>query len=124
MDLTDFGSLQLRVLAMLWERSPASAGDLCETWPTAPAPAYTTVLSALQKLYRRKVVRRRKQGRAHVYTPRIDRVTFQQRYLAEIRARAFGGSALGIVAALFNGEEISEEEFQRIRELVKRHGRK
>ena len=40
------------------------------------------------------------------------------------RVGAFGGSAVGIVAALFDGEDISDEERKKISELVKRHGRK
>ena len=118
MDLNDFGTLQLRVLELLWEHGPATAGMVCKQWPFPKRPAYTTILSALQKLYRRRVVRRRKEGRAHVYTPCLDRATFQRRYLRDVRDRAFGGSAAGIVAALFDGEAISADEFQKIKSLI------
>jgi predicted transcriptional regulator len=117
-DLNDFGALQLRVLEMLWEGGPASAGDLWEGWPGRPRPAYTTVLSALQKLYRRKLVRRRKRGRSHVYTPRVDRESFRRRFVAEIREKFFGGSAAGIVAALLGDEKISAEELREMEHLL------
>ena len=120
MDLSDFGSLQLRVLEMLWKRGRASAGELWEDWPEQPRPAYTTVLSALQKLYKRKVARRRKQGRAHSYTPCIDRECFHKRYVSEVRRKVFGGSASAIVAALFDGEEISAAELEEIRRFLRR----
>ena len=80
MDLNDFGSLQLRVIEMLWERDRASAGELWEEWKGRPRPAYTTVLSGLQKLHKRKLVTRRKRGRAHVYAPAIDRGGFLSRW--------------------------------------------
>ena len=120
MNLNEFGSLQLRVLEMLWRRERASAGDLWEDWPGEPRPAYTTVLSALQKLYKRKLVRRRKQGRSHTYTPCINRESFQQRYVAEVRRKVFGGSAAAIVAALFDDEEISSAELTKIQRLLAR----
>ncbi len=120
MDLNDFGSLQLRVLEMLWDRGEASAGDLWEAWPERARPAYTTVLSALQKLHRRKVARRRKRGRAHVYAACIDRESFRRFYVEEVRRRVFGGEAVGLVAALFDSESISEEEMAEIRRLLKR----
>ena len=119
-DLNDFGSLQLRVLEKLWEQEKAAAGDLWEAWPERPRPAYTTVLSALQKLYKRKLVRRRKKGRAHVYVPSVDRDAFLRKYVAEVRRKVFGGSASAIVAALFDGEEVSDEEYREIERLVGR----
>jgi len=118
MDLNDFGSLQLHVLEMLWERGEGTAGDLWEAWP-GERPAYTTVLSALQKLHRRKLAARRsKRGRAHVYTPRIDRETFRRKYLADVRRKVFGGSAAGIVAALVAGERIDAAELAEIERLI------
>jgi predicted transcriptional regulator len=118
MDLDDFGSLQLRVLEMLWERGQASAGELWQGWPEKPEPAYTTVLSALQKLHRRKLAQRRKRGRAHVYAPRIDRETFRRKYVSEVRRKVFGGSSTALAAALLGGEEVSDGEFQEIRKLL------
>ena len=124
MDLNDFGSLQLRVLEMLWERGESTAGDLWEAWPSAPRPAYTTVLSVLQKLHRRKLARRRKEGRAHAYSPCVDRESFRKKYLSEVRRRVFGGRALGLVAALVDDEEVSDEEFAEIQRLLSRKRRK
>ena len=118
MDLDDFGSLQLRVLEMLWERGQASAGELWDEWPDRPEPAYTTVLSALQKLHRRKLAQRRKRGRAHVYAPRIDRETFRRKYVSEVRRKVFGGSSAALAVALLGGEEVSDGEFQEIRKLL------
>ena len=124
MDLKDFGFLQLRVLEMIWERGEATAGDLWESWPHAPQPAYTTVLSVLQKLYRKRLVRRRKQGRAHAYTSCIDRESFRKSYVSEVRRKIFGGRALGLVAALVDDEEIADEEFDAIQRLLARKRRK
>jgi len=118
MELNDFGSLQLRVLEMLWDRGEGTAGDLWEAWP-GDRPAYTTVLSALQKLHRRKLAARKsKRGRAHVYAPRIDRDAFRRKYLADVRRKVFGGSAAGLVAALVDGEGIDPKELAEIERLI------
>ena len=119
MDLSDFGALQLRVLEMLWEREQASAAEICEAWAPETAPAYTTVLSALQKLFRRKLVRRRKRGRAHVYKPRIEREAFRRRFVEEIRNKYFGGSTSGLVAALVGDEAVSDDELAEIESVLK-----
>jgi len=119
MQIRDLGSLQIRVLEMLWERGEATAGDLWEAWPETPRAAYTTVLSALQKLYRRKLVSRRKRGRAHAYAARIERGAFRRACVDELCGQVFGGSATGLVAALLGGERLDDQEIDEIRRLVR-----
>ncbi|MBN1419293.1 MAG: BlaI/MecI/CopY family transcriptional regulator [Planctomycetes bacterium] len=123
MEIRDLGSLQIRVLEMLWERGEATAGDLWEAWPDRPRAAYTTVLSALQKLHRRKLVARRKCGRAHAYTARIAREEFRRACVDELRGQVFGGSAAGLVAALLGGERLDDREIDEIRRLVRERGK-
>jgi BlaI family transcriptional regulator, penicillinase repressor len=123
MDIRDLGSLQIRVLEMLWDRGEATAGELWEGWPETPRSAYTTVLSALQKLYRRRLVGRRKRGRAHAYAPRVDRQAFRRACVEELRGEVFGGSAVGIVAALLGGERLAAAEIEEIRELIQERAR-
>ena len=118
MNLRDLGELQLRILDMLWESGPASAGELCEAWPARPQPAYTTVLSVLQKLHRRKLVSRRRRGKAHVYAPRVEREDFKIRYVSGVKERVFGGSSAGLVAALLGDESVSERELEEIERLL------
>ncbi len=120
MDLNDVGALQLRVLEMLWARGESTAGDLCDAWPGPPRPAYTTVLSVLQKLHRKRLARRRKQGRAHAYAAAIDPGTFRRAYLADVRRRVFGGKAAGLVAALVDDHEVSAEELGEIERIIAR----
>ncbi len=119
MDLEDLGDLQIKILEMLWEQGSATAGDLCDAWPHPDAPAYTTVLSVLQKLYRRKVVTRRKHGRSHIYRPKVEKEAFRSRYIGSIRQKVFGGSASGLVQALLGSEEISPTEIEEIKELLR-----
>ena len=129
MDLNDFGALQLKVLEMLWARGEATAGDLWEDWPSKHGssksrPAYTTVLSVLQKLHKKKLARRRKEGRAHAYSAAVNPDAFRRLYLAEVRRRVFGGNAAGLVAALVDDEEISKEDLEEIERLLARRPRK
>lgn len=123
MEIRDLGSLQIRVLDMLWSRGEATAGDLWETWSEKPRPAYTTVLSTLQKLYRRKLVGRRKRGHAHAYAPRVEQEAFRRACVEALRGQVFGGSAVGMVAALLGGEHVEADEIEEIRRLVQARGR-
>ena len=118
MDLDDFGSLQLRVLEMLWERGQASAGELWERWPEKPEPAYTTVLGP-PEAPPPEARPRRKRGRARSYAPRSTETP--RRKYARVRRKVF--RPVTACSRLLGGEEVSDGEFQEIQKLL-RGGRK
>ena len=70
-----FGPLEIRVLDALWARqTPACVRDL---QPLFPGVAYTTLMTTLDRLHRKGVLAREKQGRAFLYAPRDSRERFR-----------------------------------------------
>lgn len=66
-----FGALELRVLEALWARGgPATVRDL---EPAFAGVAYTTLMTTLDRLYRKGVLAREKAGRRFSYLPRLSR---------------------------------------------------
>lgn len=63
-----FGHLELRVLDALWRRG--SGGTVRELQREFPHAAYTTLLTTLERLHRKGVLERQRQGRAFSYRPR------------------------------------------------------
>lgn len=85
---TRLGPLEARVLDALWARGcPSSVRDL---QPAFTGIAYTTLMTTLDRLHRKGVLAREKQGRAFVYAPHDSRGRFQA-------ARA-GGSLVPLLA--------------------------
>ena len=68
------GPLEWRVLEALWgAAAPASVRDLT---PEFPEIAYTTLMTTLDRLYRKGVLERVKQGRAFFYQTKLSRSEF------------------------------------------------
>lgn len=66
-----FGSLELRVLDALWSRpDAATVRDLA---PDVSGVAYTTLMTTLDRLHRKGVLLREKDGRRFLYQPRLTR---------------------------------------------------
>lgn len=85
---TRLGPLEARVLDALWARGrAASVRDL---QPEFPATAYTTLMTTLDRLHRKGVLAREKQGRAFVYAPLASR--------EEFRAAMAGGTLSSMLA--------------------------
>jgi predicted transcriptional regulator len=63
-----FGPLEIRVLGALWSRG--SAACVRDLQPEFPRVAYTTLMTTLDRLYRKGTLWRSKSGRAFYYAPK------------------------------------------------------
>lgn len=76
-----FGPLELQVLEALWKaRREATVKNLQEFFPGV---AYTTLMTTLDRLYKKGVLSRRKAGRAFLYAPVSSREALEQMLAAE-----------------------------------------
>lgn len=68
--IDELGTLQQAVMEVLWDRGEGTVQAVRSALAGAQrAPAYTTVLSVLQKLEKAGWVEHRAEGRAYVYMP-------------------------------------------------------
>ena len=70
-DRLELGPLELKVLEVLWQRDRAAT--VRNVQPSFPRLAYTTLMTTLDRLYRKGVLRRFRLGRAFGYEPRCSR---------------------------------------------------
>jgi predicted transcriptional regulator len=76
-----FGPLEIRVLEMLWSRGrEGSVRDLLDGFPGV---AYTTLMTTLDRLYKKGVLTRRRSGRGFRYVPAASRETLEASLAAE-----------------------------------------
>ena len=76
-----FGPLELQVLDAVWrERRPTTVRILQESFPQT---AYTTLMTTLDRLHKKGVLKRRKVGRAFAYEPIYERPEIEMRLAAK-----------------------------------------
>lgn len=89
-----FGPLELRVLDALWARqSPACVRDL---QPQFPGVAYTTLMTTLDRLFRKGTLSREKSGRAFFYRPK----STQRELISELAGSTFATLLPGDAASV------------------------
>jgi predicted transcriptional regulator len=76
------GHLELSVMEVLWEAGESSVGDVRGRL-NRPL-AYTTVMTTLERLFKKALLVRRKVARAFVYSPRFSRVEWEHRRMDEL----------------------------------------
>jgi predicted transcriptional regulator len=84
------GHLEREVLERLWAAgSEASVRQVHEAF--GEAVAYTTVLTTLDRLYRKGLTERRREGRAFLYRARVSRDELQQGVASDVIDSLLGG---------------------------------
>ena len=96
-----FGPLEIRVLDALWSRGTAAC--VRDLQPDFPQVAYTTLMTTLDRLFRKGVLTRHKVQRAYFYRPLTSREQWQSRRAGSALANLLPGdtSAVRPILSLF-----------------------
>jgi predicted transcriptional regulator len=114
---------ELEVLKILWRRGPSTVRDVMEVLNRRRERAYTSVMSLLNVMTDKKLVRREPQGRAFLYHAAVTKERTLGDVVKDVVGRVFEGSARDLVAHLLNQSECSTQELDEIRALIERHER-
>jgi BlaI family transcriptional regulator, penicillinase repressor len=115
--------LELLILQVLWEESPLPVGDVQEKLAEGRAKrdlTYSTVITVLNVMVRKKYLKREKQGKAFLYSPLVSEVSVSQGMLGDIVDRVFDGSASSVMMNLLEKGDMDPEELKEIRKMINR----
>jgi BlaI family penicillinase repressor len=112
---------ELEILKILWDRDgPTSVRDVLElvNQDAEPPRAYTSVMSLLNVMTAKGLLRRSPHGRAFLYEPVSPREHTLRSLLGETLKRVYDGSASLLVAHLLDQSHPSLDELDQIRSLL------
>lgn len=109
---------ELSILNVLWERGPSTVRDVFNSLNRARKTGYTTVLKLLQIMNEKKLVKRDESNRTHVYTSNYSKQKIQRHLVDDLLRKAFGGSPVHLANTLFENEELSQPEFEKLRNEI------
>jgi predicted transcriptional regulator len=114
-----FGDLETLVMDQLWSLGgEATVREVLEPLQRDRTIAYTTVLSTMDNLHRKGHLTRTREGKAHRYRSVLSRSEHTAALMREALDTDTDSEA---VLTHFVGE-MSEQELDRLREIVARHG--
>jgi len=111
---------ELQALSVLWDAGPSTARAVLDAMPDGKARSYTTVLSTLQQMEAKGLVKRAGfDGRAIVYKPAAAKRRVLGPVLKRLVQRAFAGRPADVVQHLLqDGGKITPQELSRMRKLI------
>src|SRR5581483_6837181 len=83
------GPLEIAVMEILWAGGESSVHDVVARLPRALA--YTTVMTTLDRLYKKGLLDRRKEERAFLYAPRLSRAEWERKRAGDFLAAFLRG---------------------------------
>src|SRR3982074_3562780 len=78
------GPLEVGVMESVWSRGESAVRDVVDRLDRPLA--YTTVMTTLDRLYKKELLTRRKVERAFIYCPSLSRIEWEQRRAGELVA--------------------------------------
>jgi predicted transcriptional regulator len=105
-----------RIMEVIWARGSATVADVVEALDGKDA--YTTILTLIRILKAKGYLSSRKEGRAFVFTPSVDRDTVARKAVHQLLSKFFAGSPSELVLTFLRDEELSPEELDQIKEKI------
>jgi len=114
-----------RIMEVIWAKGSATVADVVQA--LNGRDAYTTILTLMTILKGKGYLSSRKEGRAFVFVPRVDRDTAARKAVQQLLSKFFAGSASELVLSFLREEELTPQELDAIKRKIKvssedRHG--
>lgn len=101
------------IMKILWELEEANVASIIEKLPE-PKPAYNTVSTIVRILESKNFVDFRKEGRGHIYFPKIMKAEYSNQSLNKLMEGYFQGSFKSMVSFFMKKNDISIKEMEAI----------
>src|SRR5579872_2894996 len=105
-----------RIMEVIWARGSATVAEVVEALDGKDA--YTTILTLIRILKAKGYLKSRKEGRAFVFTPTVDRDTVARKAVHQLLSKFFAGSPSELVLSFLRDEELTTEELNQIKEKI------
>ena len=109
------GPLEQRMLDALWARGGASVRDLVERG--CEDLAYTTIMTTLDRLFKKGLLTRTAQGRAFRYVPRVSREEFHREAASHAFRQMLDASSISSLPLSFLVEILGQRDAQLLDDL-------
>ncbi len=109
---------EMQILATLWKHGPLTVREMLERLPDGKKRAYTSVLSVMQVMEKKKLLGRTREGLTDRWRPAVEEAQILGPFMKNLVARIFGGSAPKALQCLFKEGEVDASEIEEIRQLL------
>jgi BlaI family transcriptional regulator, penicillinase repressor len=109
---------ELEIMKLVWEREVASVRDIYEALLERRKIAYTTVMTTMNTLEKKRYLKKRRRDRAFLYCPTRPKSQVISGMIREFIDRVFNGSAEPLLVHLVKDRHVREKDWQKIVRMI------
>lgn len=113
---------ELELMTILWRLEEGSVSVVMEYLPKERALAYTSVSTILRILEQKGILKTRKEGRGHIYTPQIKKSDYEAKAVKHVVDRVFDGTPVALVRQLLDTVKLNEGDLKELKNLIDQAG--
>jgi BlaI family penicillinase repressor len=110
---------ELAIMKVIWDRRRATVRDVYEALREEGPTAYTTVMTMMNILERKRHLRKRARGRSFVYEPSRPKEQVLRGMVREFVKRVFDGSAEPLLVHLLEDRRLSEKDLEELARKIR-----
>jgi BlaI family penicillinase repressor len=111
--------LELQFLKLLWEKSPQPVREIRDSLAQAGRDiAHTSVITTLNTMVKKRLLVRKKEGKAFLFAPHVTREQVSRSVLGDLVNRVFDGSAKAVLLGIFEHTDIDVDELKELRKAI------
>jgi predicted transcriptional regulator len=113
------GELETAVMAVVWRHAPVTARDVCDRMTGRKERAYTTIMTTLDRLYRKGLLKRQKDGLAWRYEAVLNAAEFDKVLADSLAIRILSTNQDTALHAFVDAAaKVDEALLDRLRQLI------
>jgi predicted transcriptional regulator len=109
---------ELEILQVLWTKGVATVREVHEVLCKTKDAGYTTTLKLMQIMNEKGLVKRDASMRTHIYQAAVNKENTQKHLLDKMIDSLFGGSSTQLVIQALGEHKATEEELEKIQQLL------
>lgn len=113
---------ELELMTILWKLGEGSVSDVIDNLSKDRDLAYTSVSTILRILEQKGVLKTRKEGRGHIYTPQLKKVDYEAKTVKHVVERVFDGTPVALVKQLLDTVKLNEKDLEELKALINKAG--
>ena len=107
------------IMKVVWEKQPCAAPTVQEALQKEKGWAYTTVKTMMDRMVKKGLLKTKKIRNLYLYSAALNESQAQKGEIMRTLKRAFNGTLTPMMQFLIENDELSEEEYEQLEQLIK-----
>jgi len=111
---------ELEIMKVVWDLGSPTVREVYEILRRRRKVAYTTIMTTMNILAEKKLLKRTPQGRAYIYRATRPKKDTLKSMVRDFVGRVFDGSARPLLVQLVEDEQLTEQDLRQIQDIMRK----